>query len=255
MYKLGLKLWSTNTDYYYDEAIRLYNDGVFDYIELYVVPDTLNTLEKWNKLEIPIILHAPHFAHGLNLAIENKFEFNKKIYEQVDIFRLELNAEYTIVHSGIEGSIEEVIRQLNIIKPKNFIIENKPYRAPLGEKKLCRGYSVEEISKVINETGCGFCLDIGHAICTANSIGEEPYTYLKKFNNLNPVICHISGNDINSTVDKHLHLSQGNYNFKEIFNIISDNNYISIETNKDSKTNLNDFEEDIKFFRRKTENE
>ena len=50
MYKIGLKLWSTNTDCYYNEAIRLYNDGVFDYIELYVVPDTLDTLQKWKKL-------------------------------------------------------------------------------------------------------------------------------------------------------------------------------------------------------------
>lgn len=73
MYKIGLKLWSRNTDYYYDEAIRLYNDGVYDYIELYVVPNTTDTIEKWKKLDIPFIVHCPHFAHGFNLAkIENK---------------------------------------------------------------------------------------------------------------------------------------------------------------------------------------
>lgn len=73
MYKIGLKLWSINTDYYYDEAIRLYNDGVYDYIELYVVPNMTDTIEKWKKLDIPFIVHCPHFAHGFNLAkIENK---------------------------------------------------------------------------------------------------------------------------------------------------------------------------------------
>ena len=73
MYKIGLKLWSINTDYYYDEAIRLYNDGVYDYIELYVVPNMTDTIEKWKKLDIPFIFHCPHFAHGFNLAkIENK---------------------------------------------------------------------------------------------------------------------------------------------------------------------------------------
>ncbi len=73
MYKIGLKLWSRNTDYYYDEAIRLYNDGVYDYIELYVVPNMTDTIEKWKKLDIPFIVHCPHFAHGFNLAkIENK---------------------------------------------------------------------------------------------------------------------------------------------------------------------------------------
>ena len=44
MYKIGLKLWSINTDYYYDEAKRLYDEGVFDYIELYVVPDTITAI-------------------------------------------------------------------------------------------------------------------------------------------------------------------------------------------------------------------
>ncbi len=73
MYKIGLKIWSINTDYYYDEAIRLYNDGVYDYIGLYVVPNTTDTIEKWKKLDIPFIVHCPHFAHGFNLAkIEKK---------------------------------------------------------------------------------------------------------------------------------------------------------------------------------------
>ena len=73
MYKIGLKLWSINTDYYYDEAIRLYKDGVFDYIELYVVPNSTDSIVKWKKLNIPFIIHCPHFAHGFNMAkVEKK---------------------------------------------------------------------------------------------------------------------------------------------------------------------------------------
>ena len=49
MYKLGLKLWSINTGFYYEEAKKLYAQGIFDYIELYVVPDTLDTLPKWKN--------------------------------------------------------------------------------------------------------------------------------------------------------------------------------------------------------------
>lgn len=44
MNKLGLKLWSTNTDYYLKAAEKLYKEGYFDYIELYVVPNTVSTL-------------------------------------------------------------------------------------------------------------------------------------------------------------------------------------------------------------------
>jgi hypothetical protein len=34
MLKVGLKLWSTNTDHYLREAKRLYAEGVFDYNEV-----------------------------------------------------------------------------------------------------------------------------------------------------------------------------------------------------------------------------
>ena len=53
-YKKGLKLWSINTDAYYNEAKRLYAEGVFDYIELYVVPNSLDTLAKWKELHYPL---------------------------------------------------------------------------------------------------------------------------------------------------------------------------------------------------------
>ena len=46
MYKLGLKLWSTNTTDYFLEAIRLFDQKVYEYIELYVVPNTISTLKK-----------------------------------------------------------------------------------------------------------------------------------------------------------------------------------------------------------------
>lgn len=243
--KLGLKLWSTNTDYYYNEALRLYQEGVFDYIELYVVPDTTDTIEKWKQLNIPFTLHAPHFAHNINLSCPQYFEYNQNIYKQVETFRQELNAIYTIVHGGTEGCIDETISQLNIIKPKNILIENKPYKAPLGKRELCRGYNIVEITKIMDKVGCEFCLDIGHAICTANSLGLEPYEYVKTFNQLHPAYYHLSDGYINSDVDMHLNINRGNYDFKKIFNIINCDKYITLETQKNSKENLHAFIQDV----------
>ena len=246
-YKLGLKLWSINTDYYYEEAQRLFSKGVFDYIELYVVPNTLATLSKWKELQIPFIIHAPHFAHGFNLAKKEKEESNFKIYKEVKQFADELNAQYIIFHGGIDGDINETARQLAAFNEIRALIENKPYVAPLGEKRLCRGFSIQEVKRVIKKANCGFCLDIGHAICSANSQKIELYEYLSKFNELNPCMYHISGNFIDSDIDRHLHLWQGDFNFKRIFDIINKNCHLSIETNKDSKTSLNDFEKDIEY--------
>lgn len=251
--KLGLKLWSVNTDFYLDEAKKLYEDGFFDYIELYVVPKTLETLDKWKTLKsesnIPFTLHAPHFMHGVNLAIADKEKFNHSVFEEVDCFTAELDAEYVVVHSGIEGNISETIRQLNIIKPKRMLIENKPYLAPLGDNNECRGATIGEIKKVLDNYECGFCLDIGHAICTANFLKLDPYELLAQFNLLNPNCYHFSDNFIDSQMDKHLHFGSGNYDFKKIFDIIDLDKNIAIETNKNSSENLDDFIEDVKFLR------
>lgn len=249
--KLGLKLWSTNTASYFEEAKRLYEQGVFDYVELYVVPETLPTIQKWKTLDIPFTLHAPHFAHGVNLA-EKEFERgNRKIFDEVAQFSKELNAKYIVVHSGIDGDIGETVRQLKQIKLQNILIENKPFKAIPNrmDGKFCRGATIEEIKFVIDEIGCGFCLDVGHAICSANSQNIEPYDYLEKFNTLNPTCYHLSDNFIDSEFDKHLHFGVGNYDFKKIFGIIDKNKNIAIETNKDSKENLDDFIKDMEWLK------
>jgi len=402
--KLGLKLWSNNIDNYLKEAEKLYKQGVYDYIELYVVPNTLETIPKWKnlntELDIPFTLHAPHFIHDINLADKSKEKYNTEVFKQVEEFSNELNATYTVVHSGIEGNIDETIRQLKIISAsyppleggskslisgrggipaqytenalgnsknlrknmtgeerilwrflknhqldnlkfrrqqpigkyivdfvcfekklvieldgsghngaeqilydvnrdeflkglgytilrfwnneiyknidgiiekifeavnnplssvlslerrgritKKILIENKPFVAPLRDNRICRGATIEEISKVIDEIGCGFCLDVGHAICTANTLKIEPYEYISQFNELNPTCYHLSDNFIDSEIDKHLNFGQGNYDFKKIFDIIDTNKNIAIETNKKSKENIDDFIEDVKWLK------
>lgn len=398
--KLGLKLWSTNSDYYLEEAKKLYAQGIFDYIELYIIPDTLSTIPKWKTLNIPFTLHATHFIHGVNLADSSKEKYNIEVFKQIEEFSNELHAAYIVVHSGIEGNINETIRQLkNIIElypileggskslisgrdktsrlytknaAKNskilrknttvqekilwnylknhqlnslkfrrqqpidkyivdfvcfekkliieldgsghieqeqhlhdtdrdeflknlgytilrfwnnevheniegviekitmvlnaplssilslegggrsinkILIENKPYIAPKIPDKICRGATIEEISKVITEIGCGFCLDVGHAMCTANSLNLEPYSFIAEFNKLNPTCYHLSDNFIDSEIDGHMNFGQGNYDFKKIFDIIDLSKNMAIETKKNSKENLNDFVEDIKWLK------
>lgn len=246
----GLKLWSINTDFYYQEAKKLYQQGFFEYIELYVVPNTLDTLAKWKKLAIPFILHAPHFKHSVNLADPDQFPYNKKIFAEIEIFRKELSAEYTIIHSGMNGNIKETIRQLQIIKPQNFCIENKPFIAPLKPEFKCVGSTLDELKEILANLNCGFCLDIGHALCTANSLNMEPYAYLSDFQKLSPSMYHLSDGIIDSPLDQHLHFGEGNYNIKKILSFINPHAKTSIETKKNSQHNLTDFIADINYIHR-----
>ena len=252
MYKIGLKLWSINTDYYYEEANRLYDNGVFDYIELYVVPDTLDKLDIWKKLNIPFILHCPHFMHGFNMAKFEKKECNFTIYQQVKRFADELNAEYIIFHGGVDGNIEETACQLASFNESRALIENKPFVALPNKMggSFCRGYNIDEIKKVMETAKCGFCLDIGHAICAANSQNKEIYRYCEDFMILKPKMFHLTDNeDITSPYDTHLHLGTGTLDLDKIKKILPIDAKITLETVKNSKTNLDDFVEDINFIR------
>lgn len=129
MYNIGLKLWSINTEYYLREAKRLYGDGIYDYIELYIVPDTMETLAAWKTLHIPFIIHNAHFAHKFNLAQKSHRKRNKEIYDQSKLFADALKAEGIIVHGGIDGEAEETVSQLLSLNDGRIILENKPFVA------------------------------------------------------------------------------------------------------------------------------
>lgn len=245
--KLGLKLWSTN-DFYIEEATRLYNEKVYDYIELFVVPNSINYLNLWSDLKIPFMLHAPHSYAGFNPSVP-KFKIqNLKLLEQVEEYRKILNPEYIIFHPGISGKIINTIRQFNIFKemfPTLFslsLIENKPAVGIQGEK--CLGCSVDDIIKIKKETGMGFCYDIGHSICYANSTGKNWKKVFFEFLNLCPSLFHLSDGHINSDKDQHLNYGHGNFELKWIIQSISNNSIILIETDKQTKNNLKCFTSD-----------
>jgi len=247
MQKFGLKLWSTNTDFYYEEAKKLHAQGWFDYVELYVVPGTLETLAQWAKLDIPFTIHAPHFAHGFNLAKKEKEQSNLKIYNEVKAFADELNPDYIIFHGGIDGCIKETARQLAAFNEPRALIENKPFKAIPNKMggEFCRGYNPEEIKFVIDKAGCGFCLDFGHATCAGRSLQQD---LLPEFLELKPKMFHITDLE-DSEYDSHLHFGAGVLNIKGLLQTLPENAKITIETNKNSKENLDDFIEDIKWLR------
>ncbi len=250
--KIGLKLWSINTDVI-NETIKLYEQNYFDYIELYVVPDSYNTITLWKKLSIPFIIHFPHALHKINLADKFKRKQNLFVYKNIKNFADILKVSNIIIHGGIEGNIDELIYQIKIFNDERIIIENKPLIVFFQKgliKKYCRGATVEEINYVLQNTSCGFCLDISHAICSANSQHIDPYYYISQFNALKPVMYHISDMDnINSLFDSHSHLGNGEIDFDKVFNYINNSAMITIETAQLTKTNQDGFINDVRFIR------
>ena len=245
MYQIGLKLWSINTDTYLREAEKLFADRIFSYIELFVVPGSLEHLPAWKKLKCPFIIHNAHFMQHFNLAKREKEADNRKIYEETKRFADELNAKYIIFHGGIEGSIEETARQLASFHEPRAVIENKPFRALPNRMggEFCRGYNIAELKTVMDAAGCGFCLDFGHAICAANSQHADPYEYIREMKEaLSPSMFHLTDiEDITSEWDSHPHLGAGQLNLGRICSMLPEDAIVTAETNKNNRTDLQDF--------------
>lgn len=254
MKKYGLKLWSINENYI-NAAKSLYEQEIYDYIELYAVPESFNEYASlWKGLNIPYIIHAPHFLHGLNFSNYEQEKENIRLAYDALKYADFLHAEKVIFHPGIKGDYKESVRQINLINDERMLIENKPMNVAVKNKYLsdddiCVGYNYEQISYILKNTNVSFCLDIGHATCAANSIGIDYRKQLEDFIKLKPYMYHISDGDITSSIDKHYHIGSGSYDFKTIFSLIPDDAVISIETEKNSKDNLDDFIEDVKILK------
>lgn len=251
MNKLGLKLWSTNTDNYINPAKDLYDKGKFDFIELYIVPDTINYIEIWKTVNIPFNVHMAHSAHNVDLSRFEKRNYNKKTFDEAKKYADSLNAEKIIIHGGTGGDYKECAEQIKIFNDDRIHIENKPHvTLPFVKADVYTGSTIEEIQYIMDRCGCSFCLDIGHAICSANSHGFKPYTYIRDFMNLVPSCVHISDININTEIDEHLNFGSGKLDFNRIINILDDHVPIVIETNKKSKVNLDDFAADANYLKK-----
>lgn len=249
---IGLKLWSTNLEYYAKEALRLYEQGYCSYVELYAVPGTFEeTAVAWKNLNIPYTLHCPHFAHGFNLGKSKLRESNRKKFEEVRKFADLLNVDYIIIHGGIDGEAEETAKQLKDLNEPRALIENKPYKAVpvIAPGKTCVGYSPEQIEMIKRVSGCGFCLDFNHAICAANSFNYNYIDYIKKFMALKPDMFHLSDlPDEKTEYDGHFHLGEGQIDLKSIAQFMNKDSKVSLETAKNSRTSLEDFIKDSEYY-------
>ncbi len=249
MFNYGLKLWSINENYL-PIAKSLYASGLYNYIELYAFPGSYEKLiTAWKSLDIPFIVHAPHWRDGINLASKKDKEKNLFLIKEAQKYADSLCADKIIVHPGIAGDIKETMRQLREINDDRILIENKPYYA-LDNGLICNGTTPEEIKFVMLETGVGFCFDIGHGICSGNGHKVEPYGFIADFLTLNPAMYHLSDGGSSDFHDQHKHLGFGNYDFGRILSLLPPDAIITVETVKDSSANLDDFIRDINYLRK-----
>ena len=253
MFKIGLKLWSTNM-FYIKPACSLYDDRFFDYVELLVIPGANGSfIREWKQLRSPFSLHAPYSALGFNFSLKENEDKNRLMLQEVESYRFALNPAYIDFHSGVDGTVEETIRQIKLFK-REFkqifnvtVIENKPKVGLNGES--CIGASPEEMKRILDETGLEFCLDFGHASCYSAWSQIVYEDVINQFLELGPKIFHLSDGKRESVTDRHDHFGDGNFNLPYILSVIPVDSRVTIECKKGSKENLDDFKENVSYLR------
>jgi deoxyribonuclease IV len=125
------------------------------------------------KLGISLSIHAPYYIN-LNSDEKRKIEASRKrILECCEIAHY-LGAGRVIFHPGFYGKDREEAYeniQQRIIEMKEEIEKNKwdvELCPEIMGKKNVFG-SIEEISKLSEEIGCGFCIDFAHILARYNN--------------------------------------------------------------------------------------
>ncbi|MDR1694951.1 MAG: TIM barrel protein [Lactobacillaceae bacterium] len=258
MRKYGVKLWSSNIikspDLVKDIA-KAVNGGVFDFVELFAVPDTFDETAKnlFNLLhKAKVNIHASHSGFGFDTGNKEKLNQNLKQFNEAQRFADLFNSPIIVTHTGMGNlpeNIEETIRQFKTFNDKRIAVENLPSYCSDTYLPL-HGITPEEIKYIKNEAGCMFCFDFSHAICAAHALKMDKFEALKGYADINPSVYHISDGDFNSDFDAHDHFGEGNYPIKEIVEKYSANDaLLTIETGRDMPTGVEPWVKDMNYLK------
>ena len=223
--KFGLKLWSINTNLI-DQAVHLIDEKVFDYIELMVIPDSEI---KPFLIDVPYIIHIPHEKFGVNIGDPAAKEYSLQMINESITWADQLNAKHLILHAG-HGSMQHATDLLRGLSDSRLLIENMPKVGLGGEAMI--GYSPAQIEELIGDSDKGLCLDFGHAVKAAVSLGVDYKEYVKGFMGLEPRVFHVSDGTLSGERDEHLNIGEGEYDFRYFKQSILNNPFelVTIET-------------------------
>lgn len=156
--------------------------------------------KKARELDIHISIHAPYY---INLNSEDKTKIaasKKRILDCCEIGHLLSHSGKKVpivFHAGFYSNLspEEAFQNIKsqIIDLMKDIEKDKlnVILCPeiMGKRNVFG--SIEEISRLVNETGCGFCIDFAHTLARYN---DRKYDLIEeKFGKAKSWHCHFSG--------------------------------------------------------------
>ena len=201
--------------------------------------------KKAKELGIDLSIHASYFVN-LNSAEKDKIKASKERILECCRVGEQLGVKVVVFHPGYYGKGDREDAYENIkknvldimkeIKKKKWKIEIAP--ETMGKVNVFG--SAEEISKLVNETGCSFCIDFAHILARDK---EVDYAKIKKLFPQKKWHCHFSGIVFGEKGEKH-HKTTTKTEWTNLFANLSKDKAITIIN--ESPTMIRDCSEGLK---------
>lgn len=146
-------------------------------------------------LDIELSVHAPYYCNLASKDKETIEKTKKRILDSCERSHY-LNAKYVVFHPGYYLEDKEktfqiikdgILEMQKIIKKNNWNVKLAP--EVMGKKNVFGHF--DEILRLVNETGCHFCMDFAHFHAREGRIDyKEVLDKIKHFDELH---CHFSG--------------------------------------------------------------
>ncbi len=168
--------------------------------------DALKVRKVAERLGVQLSIHAPYWIN-LNSEDKNKIEKSKeRILKCCEIGNY-LGAKRVVFHPGYYGKAEKeetfkniknrILEMQEEIKKKNYKIK----LAPETSGKINVFGSIDEIKKLVEQTGCSFCIDFAHILARYKNYEFKEVS--EKFKEYDEWHVHFSGIDYSEKGEKH----------------------------------------------------
>ncbi|MEK6855487.1 MAG: TIM barrel protein [Nanoarchaeota archaeon] len=241
----GVKTAEKVLEDYYKKGFRAC-EVAFTYSVYIKEQEALLIGKKADELGIELSIHAPYFVN-LNSEDSSKIEATKqRILRCCEIGEL-LGAKLVVFHPGyyrkdkeesyktIKKGISEIMEE---IKKNNWKIKIAP--ETMGKVNVFG--SIEEISRLVRDTGCSFCIDFAHILARDKKVD---YSKIESLFPQNQWHAHFSGIVYGEKGEKH-HKTTEKKEWKELLKNLPNNKEIRIIN--ESPSMLEDSIEGIKIY-------
>jgi deoxyribonuclease-4 len=208
--------------------------------------DAINIGKKAKELDIKLSIHA-HYWINLNSKEKAKIEASKKRILECCRVGEKLGAYLVVFHPGYYGEMDKEETYQNIKKAVLEIgeeIKKNKWKIKIAAEttgKVNVFGSVEEIKKLVEETGCSFTIDFAHILAREKIVDYEKIKNL--FGKYNYWHCHFSGIEYGEKGERN-HKKTSKEAWKElIYNLPRDKEIIIIN---ESPFNVEDSVEGLK---------